>query len=54
MDEVVKGLDFVFGYIVNILVTSKTEEKKTEEKKLHSQILFKRIVKFNVKINALM
>lgn len=48
INEVVKGLDFVFAYIDDILVASKTEE----EHKNHLKLLFNRLSDFGVNIKA--
>lgn len=47
MDEVVRGLDFLFPYIDDILVASQDHE--THQKHLHS--LFKRLSSFGIRIN---
>lgn len=48
MNEVIKGLHFVYGYIDDLLVASKNEE----EHKVHLQTLFERLLKFDIKINT--
>ena len=48
IDEVVRGLDFVFAYVDDLLVASDTEENHIK----HLSQLFERLSAFNVRINA--
>lgn len=48
IDEVLKGLDFCFGYVDDILVFSRNESEHLE----HLEILFKRLSEFGVLINS--
>lgn len=48
MNEVVRGLDFVFVYIDDILVASQSEEEHKE----HLRILFERLSEFGININT--
>lgn len=48
IDEVLKGLDFCFGYVDDILVFSRTEGEHLE----HLETLFKRLSDFGVLINS--
>lgn len=48
INHVLRGLDFVFVYIDDILVASKNEE----EHKRHLQQIFERLVEFGITINA--
>lgn len=48
IDEVVKGLDFLFAYVDDILVASKT----LEEHKNHINILFNRLTQYGINIRA--
>lgn len=48
INEVVRGLDFVFAYIDDILVASKNEE----EHKTHLKLLFKKLVEFGINIKT--
>lgn len=47
MDDVLRGLDFCFCYIDDILVASRNEEEHTE----HLRIIFKRLLKYGISIN---
>lgn len=47
IDEVTRGLDFVFAYVDDILIASESEEEHTK----HLNILFERLDKFGIKIN---
>ena len=47
MNEVCFGLDFVFAYIDDLLIASKTEEQHKE----HLEFLFKRLQEYGVNIN---
>ena len=47
IDEITRGLDFVYAYIDDFLIASETEERHHE----HLRILFKRLDEYGVVIN---
>ena len=50
VEEITRGLDFVFTYIDDFLIASKNNEQHYK----HSNILFERLNKFGVVINSAM
>ena len=48
MNQVTQGLDFVFVYVDDILIFSKTEEEHEE----HLRMLFKRLLEYGLRIKA--
>ena len=48
IDDVIRGLTFVYAYLDDLLVASPTEE----EHETHLRLLFKRLAKYGIVINS--
>lgn len=49
MDQILRGLDFCFVYIDDVLIDSKTEEEHTQ----HLRIFFKRLTESGINIKPI-